>query len=85
MKSCTRCAARNPDDARFCMQCGLALPWGNTYDADEKPRTTIGGFSMFGLSVAASLLLSFVLMFVLKLPIFLLFGFLPLLWWRRKD
>lgn len=85
MMICPRCAHRNPDDARFCMNCGepLGQPRGGV--SEQAHRGTIGGFSAFGLSLAASLLLSFVLMYVLKLPIFLLFGFLPLLWWRRRD
>ena len=85
MITCSRCGNPNPGTARFCMNCGQALPRPAAADTNDTRRSTIGGFSVFGLSIAASLLLSFVLMFVLKLPVFLLFGFLPLLWWRRKD
>lgn len=83
MKSCPRCATTNPDDARFCMHCGQALPL-SVPERDAMPRAR-GGFGVFSLSLAGSLLLSFVLIYVFKLPVFLLFGFLPLLWWRRKD
>jgi len=82
MKACANCGTLNPDAARFCMRCGQALP-EHLQPTDEKPRA--GGLGTFGLSIAGSLLLSFVLIYVFKLPIFLLFGFLPLLWWRRKD
>ena len=85
MIACARCGEPNPDTARYCMNCGQGLsPPRSTVDS-EPPRRSAAGFGVFGLSLAASLLLSFVLMYVLKLPVFLLFGFLPLLWWRRRD
>lgn len=82
MKTCTRCMATNPATASFCMQCGQLLP--DEINAASGERQSTGGFGVFGLSLLASLALSLVLMYVFKLPVFLLFGFLPLLWSRRR-
>jgi hypothetical protein len=83
MTTCAYCNTRNPGTARFCMECGRPLPYPVDAPAAERPSGT--GFGAFGLSILGSLLLSAVLMFVFRLPVFLLFGFLPLLWWRRKE
>lgn len=83
MITCSRCMAQNPAGARFCMACGQPLP----LDADfqTETRQPAAGFGLFGLSLLGSLLISFVLMFVFKLPVLFLFGLLPLLWWKRKP
>ena len=44
-----------------------------------------GGLSMFALSLLGSLLISLVLVFVFRLPVFFLAGFLPLFWLKRKK
>ena len=81
MKICSSCTTANPDAAHYCMRCGQALP--DAADAPAQPRRS--GWSVLAMSVAGSLLVSFILIYVFRLPVFLLFGFLPLLWWRRKP
>ena len=80
MKACERCKAANPDTAHYCMQCGQPLVFTVI---DDEPASR-AGFGTLALSLLASLALSFVLMFVFRLPVFLVFGFLPLLWWRKR-
>jgi len=82
MKRCSNCAAINPANARFCMQCGQPLQ-----EIEQLPPAELksGGLSMFALSLLGSLLISLILVFVFHLPIFFLAGFLPLFWLRRKK
>jgi predicted amidophosphoribosyltransferase len=80
MTRCPVCANENPDTARYCMQCGRQLPSA----AEPAAETRAGGFSAFTLSILASVAITLVLVFVFKLPIFFLAGFLPLLWWKKK-
>ena len=64
------------------MQCGLLLP-----QQSEEPSvqtSPAGRYNMFLLSIAGSIGLSLILVYVFKLPIFFLAGFLPLLWPKRK-
>jgi hypothetical protein len=82
MKRCDHCFSNNPDIARFCMQCGKALP---EHEESVQPDVKPGGVSMFVLSLTGSVLVSLVLVFVFNLPIFFLAGFLPLLWVNRKK
>ncbi len=84
MLLCPHCNTANPDAARYCMACGRLLPAPVDPPPGEGSRTTYG-FGAFGLSILGSLLLSAILIFVFRLPIFFLFGFLPLLWWRRRE
>lgn len=65
------------------MQCGKLLPVTIDEPRDDKPMP--GGFSAFTLSIVASLGITLILVFVFRLPIFFLAGFLPLLWWKRKP
>ena len=47
MPSCTQCGHRNPDDARFCSNCGAALRPGETPPGGGNETSTItisGGF-----------------------------------------
>ena len=82
-RDCRLCSKANPHNAAFCMYCGNRLQ-DNT--ADEIESTLPGkGLTAFGLSVAASLLISLVLVRVFGLPIFFLAGFLPLFWSRPKK
>lgn len=84
MKECDFCHRRNPEEARYCMECGRRLP---EPPAAEKPRWKFnlgGGGRPFLLTLGGSLLLSFVLIAVFKLPIFILAAFLPLLWTRKR-
>jgi hypothetical protein len=82
MKRCDACASENPAAAKFCMQCGRALP---DVMQTEQPGEAAGGIGLFALSLAGSVLISVVLMFVFNIPIFFLAGFLPLLWLNRKK
>lgn len=63
------------------MQCGRQLP---VIDEAQGETPAASGFSMFTLSLLGSLVITAILVFVFKLPIFFLAGFLPLLWWKRK-
>ncbi|MES2624694.1 MAG: zinc ribbon domain-containing protein [Pseudomonadota bacterium] len=83
MNYCNACASANPPDANFCMKCGRPLQQEQEDIPPAKSRT--GGLTTFALSIAGSVLLSFVLMFVFGLPVFILAGFLPLLWFNRKK
>jgi hypothetical protein len=82
MKTCNDCKAPNPDTARYCMRCGHQLALAPDPVPDAPPSGA--GFGMLGLSLLASLVLSLILMFVFRLPVFLVFGFLPLLWRRKR-
>jgi hypothetical protein len=64
------------------MQCGRLLPV--TIGEPVSGKSSIGGFSMFTVSVLASLAITLLLVFVFNLPIFFLAGFLPLFWWKKK-
>ena len=65
------------------MQCGHLLDREPPVPPAGAPRSA-PAFASLGLSLLASLALSLVLIFVFRLPVFLLFGFLPLFWWRRE-
>jgi pSer/pThr/pTyr-binding forkhead associated (FHA) protein len=43
MQSCTQCGHSNPDDARFCSNCGAALQPGAPLSAGETSTITISG------------------------------------------
>ena len=79
MIPCPACRQANPDDARYCMRCGQAL---EAAAPRQRPglRFDRRGSRLFLMTVAGSLLLSFILIFVFRLPIFILAGFLPFLW-----
>lgn len=80
MKRCNTCAALSPANARFCMQCGQAMQ-----EVEQPSFVQAGGrgWSTFALTMAGSVLISLILVFVFDLPIFFLAGFLPLFWFRR--
>jgi ribosomal protein L40E len=82
MKTCGHCHTANPTSARYCMQCGAALP--ERADAADAPMQRVPDYTVLVLSLLGSIALSLILVFVFKLPIFFLAGFLPLLWARRK-
>jgi hypothetical protein len=83
MKRCERCQTINPGSARYCMQCGLMLPLRE--EPQEPEVQAKPNYNTFLLSVLGSLALSLILVYVFKLPIFFLAGFLPLLWPRKKS
>ncbi|MEX2366613.1 MAG: zinc ribbon domain-containing protein [Pseudohongiellaceae bacterium] len=82
MKICTACGNSNPAGASFCMHCGRRL--ADRTKAGPGPWNT-GSTGIFLLTLGASLLLSFILIGVFKLPIFILGAFLPLFWFNRKS
>jgi pSer/pThr/pTyr-binding forkhead associated (FHA) protein len=43
MQSCTQCGHSNPDEARFCSNCGAALQPGAPLSAGETSTITISG------------------------------------------
>jgi hypothetical protein len=79
MRYCENCRSENPNNASYCMYCGTLLPPPHEEEG-QSGSGLFGGFNSLGMSLAISLAISLVLMFVFKLPIFILFGFLPLLW-----
>jgi hypothetical protein len=83
MKTCAACNTANPDAARYCMRCGHQL----ALESDPTPGGPAAGRGLgtLALSLLASVALSLVLMFVFRVPVFLVFGLLPLFWWRRKP
>lgn len=86
MRYCENCRSENPDSASYCMYCGTLLP--PPYEEEgAQGKGFLGSFNTLGMSLVASIALSLVLMYVFKLPIFILFGFLPLLMrgWNKKK
>lgn len=83
MKRCTRCGIDYQDTANYCVNCGSALSARSPARGREQRKA---GFDVFFLTLAGSLLLSWVLIAVFNLPIFILGAFLPLFWMRgRRD
>jgi len=82
MKPCERCQTLNPVSARYCMQCGLSLPMrANMEEVEVEPKPA---YNTLAISLLASICLSLILVYVFKLPIFFLAGFLPLLWPKKR-
>ena len=83
MKICEQCRARYPDEANYCMTCGRQLV---QMERDREPEKRFSeGWNLFFLTLAASLVLSWVFIAVLGLPIFILGAILPLFWFTRKK
>jgi hypothetical protein len=83
MKFCEQCHKTCPDHARFCMICGNALISAPPERGAEEVRNT-RGWQVFWLTLGGSLVLSWLLVAVLHLPIFIIGAFLPLLWYSRN-
>ena len=83
MKICEQCRQAYPDSANYCMACGRLL-----VPADEEqpqPGGKSGGnWNLFWLTLGGSLLLSWVLIAVFHLPVFILGAVLPLLWFSKN-
>jgi len=78
--------AKLPDHAKYCSQCGKKLELIETKQADKIERNkTTGSWNLFWLTLGGSLLLSWLLMAVFHLPVFILGVFLPLLWFSSKK
>lgn len=94
MKLCPVCGYTNPYDANYCSHCGYAYPprvepnseppAGLRVEEQPKPR-----YDIFMASLVLSLLLSFVLIYVFHLPVFIIGLFLPFFWqmrpWRKTK
>jgi hypothetical protein len=52
--------------------------------SDDKPFT-LAGINLFMLSILGSLALSMLLIFMFRLPVFILAAFLPLFWFRKNS
>lgn len=83
MKFCERCRQEYPEHARYCMNCGDSLVAAPAAQ-ESRYRTTAGGRQVFWLTLGGSLVLSWLLIAVLLLPVFIIGAFLPLLWYSRK-
>lgn len=82
MKICSYCQTQNPDSANYCMTCGNEL---DAMGAESKPEKSFAGLNVFVLSLVGSIVLSLVLIFVFRIPVFFLAAFLPLLWAGSKK
>lgn len=67
---CPTCRQPNPEEARYCMQCGRSVEFR---------------LDIFALSLIGSLALTLILTLVFGLPVFILGAFLPFFWLRRKK
>ena len=76
---CPACRQPNPENARYCMQCGTPLERPAPETGQLKPRLDI-----FALSLLGSLILTVILSVILGWPVFILGAFLPFFWLRRK-
>lgn len=82
MKICLQCQQTFPDHANYCISCGRALS-----SAPEDPMKTGANdkrWVLFWLTLSGSLVLSWLLVAILHLPVFIIGAFLPLLWFSRK-
>ena len=83
MKKCEQCGQTFPDHANYCMTCGKSLA-----TVHEQPGRIDAenhrGWKVFWLTLGGSLLLSWLLVAVLHLPVFIIGAFLPLIWYSRK-
>ena len=79
MKICEPCQQTYPNAANYCTVCGrqLTVLAENNEAREGKSR---GNWTLFWLTLGGSLLLSWVLMTVFNLPVFILGAILPLFW-----
>lgn len=82
MKRCGNCGIDYPDDANYCVNCGRQL---QRLPAAPRGKRVGGGWNIFLLTLFGSLLLSWVLITVFHLPVFILGAFLPLFWLRGRK
>ena len=83
MKICETCQATYADDANFCVTCGEALVKEVEVPGRKNKKTE--QWQLFWLTLGGSLLLSWTLIVVFHLPVFILGAVLPLIWWRSKS
>jgi len=86
MKICKQCRQNYPDHANYCMDCGKPLELTEEEEANQiEDNKTASSWNLFWFTLGGSLLLSWLLMAVFHLPVFILGVFLPLLWFRSKS
>lgn len=78
MKICETCQVSYPDSANYCTKCGKLLTKNSL--GESFPGTKPGGWNMFWITLTGSLVVSFVLVAVFHLPVFILGAVLPLFW-----
>ncbi len=86
MKICKQCQQNFPDHANYCLHCGNPLELiDKEQSAQMSPNKIFGSWKLFWFSLGGSLLLSWILVVVFHLPVFILGAFLPLLWFSSKK
>lgn len=89
--ACPNCSGETRETDRYCPNCGVTLsvkPDQPTEQPTEQPKvesSPLSGFGVFGITLLGSLALTAILSWVFHFPIFILAGFLPLLWQRRGQ
>lgn len=83
MKICESCRVTYACDAYYCMTCGkpLVQAFEEPVERHRKGR----GWNLFWISLCVSLMLSWVLIAVFHLPVFILGAILPLFWWASQS
>jgi hypothetical protein len=79
--ACPNCSGETRETDRYCSNCGIKLP--EKPQGESQAPKTIFGLSVLTLTCLGSLVLSVLLSALFGFPVFLLAGFLPLLWQRR--
>ncbi len=86
MKICKQCQQNYPDHANYCSHCGKQLELIGKEQPEQIDRNkTVGTWSLFWLTLGGSLFLSWLLIAIFHLPVFILGLFLPLLWFSSKK
>ena len=83
MKNCATCQLNYPDAANYCSVCGKALVAAEPVPGNHRqtlPTAKKGNWKLFWLTLGGSLLLTWVMVVVFDLPVFILGAFLPLFW-----
>ena len=78
MKICETCQVNYPDSANYCANCGNMLIQVDQEESFSGNKT--GRWNLFWLTLIGSLAISFVLIAVFQLPVFILGAILPLFW-----
>lgn len=81
--ACPNCSGETRETDRYCAHCGQRLPQKLTEPNPESKLT--GGWATLGLTLLGSLALTLLLSWLYHFPVFILAGFLPLLWRRKRQ
>ena len=87
MKICSKCNLYYENEARYCTQCGARLQLADDLEESLKAQKSSfsGNYNLFFLTLGGSLLLTWLLVVVFHLPVFIIGTVLPLLWFSRKK